>query len=866
MRLHRSAITTAHATTTITKRTKHTTSIVTLCSLIVLCVAAPGLAVAQVRNWPSEGPPRPLPARDSKFPPYELQTLPNGLQVVAVLHHEQPVVSMRLLIRAGAAADPREKLGAARLAASLLDQGTTTKSAEELADAIDFIGGVMGAGAGTDLTQAHMVVMKDSFETGMRMLSDIVRNPAFARQEIDRQRQQMLSGLQVSVQDPEYVANSVFDRLVYGFHPYGLPDTGTVDTIAAISREDLVAFHSRYFAPNNAILAIVGDVTAEEAFTMTRKIFGDWEKRELPTLRYIEPPDPTRRVIIVNKPDAVQTEVRVGHLGVPRSHPDYMAINLAIRILGGEGSNRLHQVLRTERGLTYGAQANMDALKVSGDFEAETNTRSEATGEVLRLIVDEFWRLQRERVGERELADAKAYMTGSFPLTIETPDSIAMQVVNVVFYGLPLEQLQTFRDRVNAVTVDDIQRVAREFLRPDRLSVVLVGNAAAFASQLRGVGFGTYETVELPELDLMSASLKRTGSRVGRAGEAGGAGAAAGGSPKGLRYGHGGEPATGLAGRAEEAGGAGEVASVAQPFRAARDADASVAQPFRAARDADAAVAQPFRNARDADAFVAQPFRAAWDADAAVAQPFRAARTAYTQVPAGARPPSAQTSDEIEKAKTLLAKATTAKGGIEKLRAVKTIVVKQTLTNVSAPRDRTIETTAYIQYPDRFRIETSAPGGMNVQGYDGTTVWAKDDRGVHGLPDAAVRDARTTLRRDPIALLLAASEGALTARVLPDVKDARGQMHRALEVSAPDFDPVVLLLDPETSQIDKLTFVADVPGRPIVEDEFADYRAVEGVQIAFQASRRNGTQAIERRITDVKINQTLDAALFKRPS
>src|SRR5262249_28392579 len=143
---------------------------------------------------------------------------------------------------------------------------------------------------------------------------------------------------------------------------------------------------------------------------------------------------------------------------------------------------------------------------------------------VLRLIVDEFWRLQRERVGERELADAKAYMTGSFPLTIETPDAIAMQVVNVVFYGLPLEELQTYRERVNAVTVDDIQRVSREFLRPDRLSVVLVGNAAAFASQLKGVGFGTYETVELGDLDLMSASLKRAAGRAGRAGGAGEAG------------------------------------------------------------------------------------------------------------------------------------------------------------------------------------------------------------------------------------------------------------------------------------------------------------------------------------------------------
>ena len=218
---------------------------------------------------------------------------------------------------------------------------------------------------------------------------------------------------------------------------------------------------------------------------------------------------------MINKPDAVQTEVRVGHLGVRRSHEDYMALNLATRILGGEGANRLHQVLRTERGLTYGASADFDTLKESGAFEASTNTRSEATGEVLRLIVDEFWKLQRERVGERELADAKAYLTGSFPLTIETPDAIATQVLNVLFYGLPVEQLESFRQRVNAVSVDEVQRVARFFLRPDRLSIVLVGNVAAFGGQLKRLGFDTFETIEMNNLDLTTTDFKKP-PRLGR--------------------------------------------------------------------------------------------------------------------------------------------------------------------------------------------------------------------------------------------------------------------------------------------------------------------------------------------------------------
>lgn len=732
---------------------------------LFLCVGAE----AQSTAWPTERPPQPLAARDIKFPPYEIQTLANGLQVVVVMHHEQPAVTMRLLVRAGTSSDPRDKLGLAHLAASLLDQGTKTMSSQEMNDAVDFIGGAMGAGAGTDLTFLNMVVMKDSFDTGMKMLSDMARQPAFAPAEIERQRQQMLSGQKVSAEDPGHIANSVFDRLVYGFHPYGMPENGTPETLAGLTRDDLVAFHARFFMPNNAILAIVGDVNAEEAFTAAKQAFGDWQKRDLPAQTFVGPPDPTRRVIVVNKPDAVQTEVRVGHIGIPRTHPDYMAVNLAIRILGGEGSNRLHQVLRTERGLTYGAQANMDTLKESGDFEAETNTRSDATGEVLRLIVDEFWRLQRERVGDRELDGAKAYLTGSFPLTIETPESIAMQVVNALFYGLPLAELQNFRERVNAVTPDDIQRVAKALLRPDRLSVVLVGNSAAFASQLRGVGFGTFETVELGELDLTSATFKKTRARGDhdRAGWAGGP------------------------------GGSG-----------------------------------------------------------------RSGRLAYQQAPLASRPSDRPAPEETAAAVALLDKVIAAKGGLEKLRGLKSIVAKQWQVSQRQGSEATIETTNYIEYPNHLRVESEG----QVQGYDGTRVWMKDARGVHDAPQPYVREMAAGIRRDVVALLVAAKAGALAVRLLPDVKDAAGTISHALELSATDLNPIVLYLDPATSQIRKRLYAADAPGRPIVEEAFFDYQAVDGIQFAYRATQKVGPMSVERRVTDVKINVPLDPALFTRPS
>ena len=483
-------------------------------ALLALPAASP--AAAQVADWPAERPPRPLPARDVKFPPYQFRTLANGLQVIAVSHHEQPAVSLRLIIRVGGSHDPAEKPGVAALAAALLDQGTVTRNAETIATTIDSVGGAIGAGSGSDLTFINAVVMKDSFDLALDLVSDIARSPAFAAEEIERQKQQMLSGLKVSYEDPDYIAAVVFDRLVYGFHPYGRPDSGTAESIASITRDDLVTFHKTWFGANNAILAIVGDITHEEAFAGAERAFGQWQRAQSTPPKTTEPPSPTRRVVVVDRPGAVQTEVRIGNIALPRKHPDYLALDLAMKILGGEGGNRLHRVLRSERGLTYGASADVNALKEAGDLVADTDTRSESTAEVLRLIVDEMWKLQRQRVSGRELADAQAYLTGSFPLTIETPSAIALQILNAVFYGLDLAELQTYRERVNAVTPEDIQRVAQQYLHPDRLSIVLVGDASVFARHLPGVGFDRFDRIPLSDLDVGSSTLRRPVMPAGR--------------------------------------------------------------------------------------------------------------------------------------------------------------------------------------------------------------------------------------------------------------------------------------------------------------------------------------------------------------
>jgi zinc protease len=480
-----------------------------LCASLTLTADAQQLA-GQARSWPTERPPRPLDARPVKFPPYELRKLPNGMQVVIVSHHEQPSVSVRMIVRAGAAQDPKGKMGVAMLTATLLDQGAGKRSAAQIADAIDFVGGILSTGAGTDLTYVSAVVLKDSFPLALELMSDVVRRPTFAQEELDRQRQQALSGMKVSAEDPEAVANQVIDRLIYGFHPYGLPGTGTTESLSSITRQDLVDFHRQYYVPNNVLIAVVGDVSADEAMAGVTKVFGDWPQATVPAFQPTDPPQPTKRVIVIDKPDAVQTEIRVGQLGIPRKHADYLPMDQAVKILGGEGANRLQQVLRSQRGLTYGASADLDTYKATGGIVAETDTRTDATAEALRLAIDEFYKLQRERVYEGELQGAQAYLAGHFPLTIETPDAIATQVLNQLFYELPLEELQTYPDRVRSVSPEEVQRVARTYLRPDRLAVVLVGNADGFVDDLKGIGFGEFERIPMDQVDLLSADLKKT--------------------------------------------------------------------------------------------------------------------------------------------------------------------------------------------------------------------------------------------------------------------------------------------------------------------------------------------------------------------
>jgi zinc protease len=763
--------------------------------LVGLCLVSTGVAGAQQAPfWPVERPPRPLAPRDVKFPPYDIRALSNGMQIITVLHNEQPAVTMRLLVKAGGAQDPEKKRGVASLVGSLLDQGTTSRSAEQVADQIDSLGGLLGAGASDDFTSVNIVVMKDSFGVAMDLLADIVRNPAFANEEIERQKEQAISSQRVNANDPDYVASVLFDRLVYGFHAYGLPGTGTAETLASVTRQDLQAFHRQYFVPNNMVLAIVGDVTREDAFAAAQRVFGGWARADVPPVRGIEPPPPTRRVIVVDKPDAVQTEIRMGQLAIPRKHADFLPWDLAGKILGGEGANRLHRVLRSERGLTYGASAEVAGRKQAGDLMAETDTRTETTGEALRLMLDEFSRLQRQRVSERELADAQAYLAGSFPLTIETPNDIASHVINNVVYELPVEEISTYRERVLAVTPDDIQRVARAYVAPDRLSVVLVGNVKQFAGQLKAVGFPEFEVIPIDQLDLMSATLRRDAVRVDNE-----------------------SPSAALA----------RLGTIADPIR-----------PRPAYVDAQA-----------------NPGRAG---------------TPQRPTPEGPRlpVPSRSTAAPDQNAGDLLRRVIEAKGGLETLKGIRTVVAETETTLQLQQGTLPSRTTTYIIYPDRFRVDAEVNGSQTVQVYNAGKAWVKSPAGVQEAPPPMLADFAAGVRRDMIPLLIDAAEGRLSARALPGQKGRDGRMMRVLEISGAGVDRVRLYVDDTMLVAGQAYTRADPTGRQVLSEEvFSDYRVISGVRVPFEAELlQNGQLILKRTLTRVVLNGPVSDTLFAKPN
>lgn len=480
----------------------------TLFGLALLLTAA-STARAQAPARAKATPPPPKPIEEVKFPSFQEKMLPNGLRIVVIEHHEQPAVTLRLVLDAGKSFEPAGKAGLASATAGLLNQGTTSRSAQQIAEAIDFIGGSLGASSSLESGFATAQVTSDQIDRGLELLADIVLRPTFPAEEVERWRRQALSGLQISQEDPAYLAGAALARRLYGDYPYGLPGEGTPESIRSLTRDDLVAFHKRYWVPNEAILAVVGDVKAADAFARVEKHFGGWKKGEEVKLPPFEVPKRTKpEIVVIDKPDAVQTEIRIGQVAIPYRDPDFFKAQVYNAVLGANSSARLFQEIRNKRGLSYGAGSGFREATHPGWFQASTFSKTESTVEALKVALEVIRGLEEAPVPEPELTAAKRFITGAFPLEIETPNGIATRVLEAMQFGLGKEFLETYNEKIEAVTAEDVRQFAAARIHPESMVIVLAGNASAFSEALKKE-LGEFQPIPYREVNLLAADLRK---------------------------------------------------------------------------------------------------------------------------------------------------------------------------------------------------------------------------------------------------------------------------------------------------------------------------------------------------------------------
>jgi zinc protease len=480
---------------------------------LALWMAAAAVAAQQPAAPKKQTPPPPQPAKEVHFPAFEQRTLGNGLRVVVVEQHETPAVGLQLLVQAGKAHEPAAKAGLSQATAALLREGTATRSAQQIAEAIDAVGGDLSSNGSWDSAYASVQVTADQLDLGLDLLSDVILRPAFPAEEVERWRNQTLNGLQIRAEDAAYLADAAFDRALFGTHPYGLPDDGTPESVRALTRDDLVAFHRAHYVPNGAVLAVVGDVKPADAFARVESAFGGWKKGTDPEVpKVTEASRDKPRILVVDKPDAVQTEIRVGQVGLAFKDPDFFASQIYNSVLGQGASARLFEEVRRKRGLSYGAGSTFIRAYQPGPFRASTFTKSESTAEALQVTLDVIAGMAKEPVPAAELAERKTFITGAFPLEIETPDGIASKVIEALKYGYDRAWLESYRDKLDAVTAEQVQSFAARRIHPERALVVLVGNAAAFRADLEKK-YGAVEVIPYRELDLLQPDLRKAAAK-----------------------------------------------------------------------------------------------------------------------------------------------------------------------------------------------------------------------------------------------------------------------------------------------------------------------------------------------------------------
>ena len=403
----------------------------------------------------------------------------NGMTVLFLEQHFLPTVEIHALVKVGSAQDPPDKAGLANLTASLLDEGTQTRTSRQIAEQIDFVGGSLEAHAAEDFTTVSARVLKKDADLGFTLLADVLQHPAFHKQEFERVRTQILGEILSDDDDPGNVAMKAFHQLIFHGHPYSWPAHGVEDTLNKITVADVQQFHAREYLPNQTILVIVGDLTQEQAVTLVQTHFGSW-KKGTPSPYQLKKPTPIdRKMVQLIEKDLTQSTIVLGHTGISRTNPDYYAVTVMNYILGAGGfSSRLMDSIRDKQGLAYGIMSQFDSRLLPGAFFISLQTRTEVTNQAISGVLTEIKGIRDAPVTDQELNEAKSFIVGSFPLRVDSSAKLANVLAQVEFYNLGLDYFTTYPKAIEKVTKEEVLRVAKQYLDPQHYALVVVGSIA----------------------------------------------------------------------------------------------------------------------------------------------------------------------------------------------------------------------------------------------------------------------------------------------------------------------------------------------------------------------------------------------------
>src|SRR5882762_2773901 len=430
-------------------------------------------------------PPPPLPPRPIKLPTTSETTLSNGLLVVVVADQRLPLVSYRLALRSGDAHDPAELPGLVDMLTGLLTEGTQARTSREIADEVARLGATLQAGANSDYTTVAASSLTTFSDEILELLADVALRPVFPANEVELTKQNTKESLKQQRAQPSFLATEMVAKVMFGAHPYSVT-APTPEAIDATTREKLIEFHRSKFVPNNAVLVVAGDVDHDSLLQRIEDLFGNWQPGAVIGDDFPAPPTRTARsAYLIDRPGSAQANIVIANSGITRTSPDYFPMLVMHTVLGANASSRLFMNLREEKGYTYGAYSSLDARRTAGTFRATAEVRTPVTGDSLKEFFYELGRIRSEPVSEKELADAKSYLTGVFPIRLETQEGLIDQLVQIKMFGLPDNYLNTYRSQIQSVTREQIQAVALKYVRPDEAAIVIVGDGNQLSEQIK---------------------------------------------------------------------------------------------------------------------------------------------------------------------------------------------------------------------------------------------------------------------------------------------------------------------------------------------------------------------------------------------